>query len=200
MKENGVQVASLSSNIDALATSNLGSVGEAYERLPGKFTPKEFGSAAVGPSFSNGNCFNEKSLKEIQGVHPDLLSVVNRARELSPVAFEVVPDNGGLRDLAEQKRLTKAGKSRANLGRHTIGHAIDLVPTDSRGRPNFRDLRGFDVIRNAMEAAATELGVPIQWGGKWKKLVDKLHFELDRKVYPGPGEEHDAETVMTAFR
>lgn len=190
---NGVQLASLNPDIGSVTA-------EVPEAFSGKFRPKEFGSASAGPSFLNSNLFNEKSLREIQGVHPDLLSVVNRARELSPIAFEVVPDNGGLRDLAEQRRLIKAGKSRANLGRHTIGHAIDLVPTDSRGRPNFSDLKGFDAIRKAMEMAANELGVPIQWGGNWKKLVDKPHFELDRKVYPGPGEEHDAEAVMTAFR
>jgi peptidoglycan L-alanyl-D-glutamate endopeptidase CwlK len=61
-------------------------------------------------------------------------------------------------------------------------------------------MKGFDAIRDAMEVAANELGVPIQWGGNWKKLVDKPHFELDRKVYPGPGEEHDSDAVMTAFR
>jgi hypothetical protein len=26
-------------------------------------------------------------------------------------------------------------------------------------------------------------------GSNWKKLVDKPHIELDRKVYPAPGEE-----------
>jgi peptidoglycan L-alanyl-D-glutamate endopeptidase CwlK len=197
---NGIHLASLNPNLGDLGLSTADPAKESAEAFRGKFAPKEFGSASVGPSFLNSTLFNEKSRKEIQGVHPDLLSVVNRARELSPIAFEVVPDNGGMRDLAEQRRLTRAGKSRANLGRHTIGHAIDLVPTDSRGRPNFKDMKGFEAIRNAMEMAANELGVPIQWGGNWKKLVDKPHFELDRKVYPGPGEEHEAETVMTAFR
>ncbi len=197
---NGVQLASLNPDIGSVTAIDRDTELEAPEAFSGKFRPKEFGSASAGPSFLNGNLFNEKSLKEIQGVHPDLLSVVNRARELSPIAFEVVPDNGGLRDLAEQRRLKRAGKSRAILGRHTIGHAIDLVPTDNRGRPNFKDLKGFDAIRAAMEMAANELGVPIQWGGNWKKLVDKPHFELDRKVYPGPGEEHDAQSVLTAFR
>jgi peptidoglycan L-alanyl-D-glutamate endopeptidase CwlK len=196
----GVQFASLNPDLSDLGATATSQMPEGDEVFGGKFLAKEFGSASVGPSFLNKALFNEKSMKEIQGVHPDLLSVVNRAREISPIAFEVVPDNGGMRNLAEQRRLTKAGKSRANLGRHTIGHAIDLVPTDSRGRPNFKDLKGFDTIRDAMEAAATELGVPVQWGGNWKKLVDKPHFELDRKVYPGPGEEPDVEAVMTAFR
>lgn len=195
----GVHLASLDQNLNNLMPVN-GQTLEDSEQGGSRFLPKEFGSAASGPSYLNSGLFNEKSLKEIQGVHPDLLSVVNRAREICPIAFEVVPDTGGLRDLAEQRRLTKAGKSKAKLGRHTIGHAIDLVPTDARGRPNFRNLRGFDAIRDAMEIAANELGVPIQWGGNWKKLVDKPHFELDRKVYPGPGEEHDAEEIVTAFR
>jgi peptidoglycan L-alanyl-D-glutamate endopeptidase CwlK len=197
----GVQLASLNPNVEEFSSPLFGPKTES-DIVDGaaKFQPKEFGSASVGPSYLNPELFNEKSLKEIQGVHPDLLAVVNRAREICPITFEVVPDNGGLRDLAEQRRLTKAGKSKAKLGRHTIGHAIDLVPSDVRGRPNFKDMKGFDAIRNAMETAANELGVPVQWGGNWKRLVDKPHFELDRKVYPGPGEEPDVGAVLTAFR
>lgn len=61
-------------------------------------------------------------------------------------------------------------------------------------------MKGFDAIRDAMEAAANELGVPIQWAGNRKKLVDKSVFRAGPEGYPGPGEEHDAEAVMTDFR
>lgn len=198
---NEIRLASLNPRVEDFSVSIFGPKPEKNELHDvGKFLPKEFGSVAMGPSYLNPSLFNEKSLKEIQGVHPDLIAVVNRAREICSIDFEVVPDTGGLRNLAQQRRLTKAGKSKAKLARHTIGHAIDLVPKDARGHLNFQDLKGFDAIRDAMEMAANELGVPIQWGGNWKKLVDKPHFELDRKVYPGPGEEQDAKSVITAFR
>jgi hypothetical protein len=91
-------------------------------------------------------------------------------------------------------------KSRAVLGRHTIGHAIDLVPVDAQGRVDFSDLDGFDRIMTAMKQAAEELSIPIEWGGNWKSLVDKPHFELNRRVYPGPSEKARPDEALVAFR
>lgn len=183
----------------------LGEVTPAFGELDGepdapapRFEARPFGTAAHGPSWLP-DAFNETSKRTVQGVHPDLLKVVSRAREISGVEFEVVPKTGGVRDDALQARLKKAGRSKAKTPRHVIGYAIDLVPVRN-GKMNFNDMAGFDSIRNAMAQAAEELDVPIQWGGNWKKLVDKPHFELDRKVYPAPGEEPDAESVLVAFR
>ncbi|MCV9963738.1 M15 family metallopeptidase [Pararhizobium sp. BT-229] len=144
--------------------------------------------------------FNAESLRIVQGLHPDLLRVVARASEISKQAFQVVPDNGGLRSASMQKRLKKKGASRAVLGRHTIGYAIDLVPVNERGRVDFRNLAGFDEIMLAMKQASEELSIPIDWGGNWKKLVDKPHFELNRKVYPGPRETAKPDEVLVAFK
>lgn len=178
-------------------------LGEAYptnaeiEDLP-RFEERPYGSMEIGPSYLP-DTFSEASRKTAQGVHPDLLAVVTRAREISNTDFEVVPKTGGVRSEALQKRLKAAGKSKAKIGRHTIGHAIDLVPVN-HGRIDFNDMKGFDDIKKAMAQAAEELNVPIQWGGNWKKLVDKPHFELDRKVYPAPGEEADPTELKVAFR
>lgn len=200
---------------NAIRLASLGGTSEAQTLLPQlatlppvsgltdetpKFEVKEFGSEALGPSYLPQALFSQTSMKVVQGVHPDLLKVVARARELSNVRFEVVPKTGGIRDHAMQADLKAKGKSRAKLGRHTIGYAIDLVPVTKKGKIDFSNRKGFDSIRAAMEKAANELGVPIQWGGNWKKMVDKPHFELDRKVYPGPGEEPDPAAVLTAFR
>jgi len=178
-------------------------LGEAYptasdlDELP-RFEERPDGTAEQGPGYLPPT-FNAASRKTAQGVHPDLLMVVARARELSDVEFEVVPKTGGVRTEALQRKLKAAGKSRAKIGRHTIGHAVDLVPTRD-GRIDFKDMKGFEAIKNAMAQAAEELNVPIQWGGNWKKLVDKPHFELDRKVYPAPGEESDPASLKVAFR
>jgi peptidoglycan L-alanyl-D-glutamate endopeptidase CwlK len=165
-----------------------------------RYPAKPFGSQALGPSYLPSAVFSEASLKVIQSVHPDLLKVVTRAHEISKVRFEVVPKTGGLRDEATQARLKAGGHSKAKLGRHTIGYAIDLVPVNAKGRIDFSNMKGFDEIKDAMEQAANELDIPVQWGGNWKRLVDKPHFELDRKVYPGPNEDADPGVVMTAFR
>lgn len=199
-----LQLASLPASADGFQRRGSSpQLGEAFpsnaemEDLP-RFEERPYGSAKIGPSYLP-DTFNEASRKTAQGVHPDLLKVVARAREISNTDFEVVPNTGGVRSEALQNKLKAAGKSKAKIGRHTIGHAIDLVPVDN-GRINFKDMEGFEDIKNAMAQAAEELDVPIQWGGNWKKLVDKPHFELDRKVYPAPGEEADPAALKVAFR
>lgn len=163
-----------------------------------RFEERPYGSATHGPSYLP-DTFNEASKQTIQGIHPDLLRVVARVRELSKIDFEVVPKTGGIRTEALQRKLKAGGHSKAKIGRHTISHAIDLVPVHN-GRIDFKYMKGFEEIKTAMAAAAEELDVPIQWGGNWKKLVDKPHFELDRKVYPAPGEEADPSALQVAFR
>jgi hypothetical protein len=178
-------------------------LGEAYPTheevadLP-RFEERAFGMTPDGPSYLP-DTFNEMSRKTAQGVHVDLLKVVARAREISKVDFEVVPRTGGVRTEATQKKLKAAGRSNAKTPRHTIGYAIDLAPT-RKGRIDFKDMKGFEEIKNAMAQAAEELNIPIQWGGNWKKLVDKPHFELDRKVYPAPNEKADPSALVAAFR
>lgn len=156
----------------------------------GRFTVHEFSGPYMGPSHLPGD-FGNKSQASAQWLHPDLLKVVARAREIADVKFEIVPGTGGIRSSALQQKLKKAGKSKATVERHTIGHAVDLVPLNRKGNYDFGDHDGFEKIRAAMESAAEELNVPIQWGGNWKKLVDKPHFELDRVFYPAEGEGPD---------
>lgn len=122
---------------------------------------------------------NERSLRNLEGVHPDLVRVVKRAAEISPVPFVVTE---GLRTLERQRALKAAGKSWTLDSRHLTGHAVDLVDAD-----DFKyDIPDMDRIAKAMKDAAAELGVAIVWGGDWKTR-DTPHFELDRKAYPASG-------------
>jgi peptidoglycan L-alanyl-D-glutamate endopeptidase CwlK len=99
-----------------------------------------------------------------------------------------------------QAALKAAGRSKAKVGLHTVGHAIDLVPVDAKGNIDFDSDRGFEAIKVAMQQAAEELNVPIRWGGNFRSIVDKPHFELDRKVYPIPGDRPDPNSLLLAFR
>jgi peptidoglycan L-alanyl-D-glutamate endopeptidase CwlK len=119
---------------------------------------------------------NERSLRNLEGVHPDLVRVVKRAAELEPF---IVTE--GLRNLDRQKKLKAAGKSWTLNSRHLTGHAVDVVDPDAR-----YDIPDMNDIAAAMKGAAKELGVPIVWGGDWKQR-DTPHFELDRKAYPASG-------------
>jgi peptidoglycan L-alanyl-D-glutamate endopeptidase CwlK len=122
---------------------------------------------------------NQRSLDNLKGVHPDLVRVVHRAAELSPVPIVVTE---GLRNLDRQKELKAAGKSWTLDSRHLSGHAVDLVDAD-----DYRyDIPDMTKIAGAMRQAAAELKIPLVWGGSWKQR-DTPHFELDRKAYPASG-------------
>lgn len=120
-----------------------------------------------------------RSLANLEGVHPDLVRVVKRAMELSEVDFAVVE---GLRTQARQKQLVKAGASQTMDSRHLTGHAVDLAPYIG-GQIRW-DWPPFYKIADAMQAAAKELGVSLNWGGDWTTLKDGPHWQLDRREYP----------------
>lgn len=139
---------------------------------------------------------NERSRRNLVGVHPDLVRVVERAAEISTVPLVVTE---GLRNLDRQKQLVAAGKSWTLDSRHLTGHAIDVVDAN-----DFKyDIPDMDHIALAMKQAAAELKVPIVWGGDWKQR-DTPHFELDRKAYPASGvsittkAKEIATTIMTS--
>jgi len=120
-----------------------------------------------------------RSKMRLNGVHPDLVKVVERAIHLSTVDFTVLE---GLRDPERQKKLYEAGASQTLNSRHITGHAVDLGAwVDDQvdwSWPLYAQ------INAAMQEAARQLGVKIVWGGGWKTFKDGPHFELDRKEYP----------------
>lgn len=124
--------------------------------------------------------WDARSAKALQGVHPDLVRVAERARQLSPRPFVVIE---GLRTLAQQKANVAKGVSQTMNSRHLTGHAIDCVPLDDTGKISW-DWKYYTPLAGAFKAAARELGIPIIWGGDWKTLKDGPHYELDRSRYP----------------
>jgi peptidoglycan LD-endopeptidase CwlK len=118
-----------------------------------------------------------RSLQNLSGVHPDLVAVVKLAISITEQDFTVIE---GVRNINRQRELVKAGKSTTMNSRHITGHAVDMVPWPV----DWNDLERFEVMSEAMKAAAEELDIPIVWGGDWKSFYDAPHFELDRKTYP----------------
>ena len=121
----------------------------------------------------------KKSIERLQGVHPDLVRVVERAIDLTPVDFTVLE---GLRSPERQQTLVASGASQTLNSRHITGHAVDLGAWVDNQVDWSWPL--YTKIANAMKAAASELGVSIVWGGDWRTFKDGPHFELDRKFYP----------------
>ena len=118
----------------------------------------------------------KKSKKKLEGVHPDLVKVVERAIEITEQDFTVLE---GLRDIERQRELVNTGKSTTMNSRHLTGHAVDLAPW-----PISWEWEGFYPIADAMKTSADELGVSLEWGGDWKSFPDGPHFQLSRKAYP----------------
>lgn len=122
---------------------------------------------------------SKASLKNLTGVHPDLVRVVKRAIKLTTVDFRV---GEGMRSLAQQKKNVAKGVSWTMNSRHLTGHAVDLLALVG-GKVTW-SWAPYYQIAAAMKAAAKAEKVPIIWGGDWKKTKDGPHFELDRKSYP----------------
>lgn len=149
-----------------------------------------------------------RSLKELDGVHPDLMLVVKRAIQITPIDFAVAD---GKRTIEEQRAYVASGASMTMDSRHLTGHAVDLVAfVGNKGR---WELDLLCKIAEAMRTAAVECDVPIRWGGNWdvlltntdtptedlvqdyiqkrinagrKPFVDSPHFELPAALYPKP--------------
>lgn len=120
-----------------------------------------------------------RSRKRLEGVHPDLVRVVERAIQITPIDFMVTE---GLRSVTRQAELKRAGASQTMNSRHLSGKAVDVAAMI--GRDVRWDWPLYPKIADAFKQAALELGVPIVWGGDWTSLKDGPHFELDRKAYP----------------
>jgi len=121
---------------------------------------------------------SQRSRDRLKGVHPDLVRVVERAIQLTPIDFMITE---GMRTRARQEQLLKAGATRTRNSRHLTGHAVDVAAlVDGEVR---WDWPLYSKIAVAFKKAAEEQGVAIVWGGDWKTFRDGPHFELDRLAY-----------------
>ena len=118
---------------------------------------------------------SDKSLQRLTGVHPDLQAVVKRAIEITPVDFLVIE---GLRTKERQAYLLDAGKSRTMNSYHLTGHAVDIAPIID-GKVSWQ-WKHYYPLADAMFDAAKELGIKVEWGGRWKTFPDAPHWQIER--------------------
>jgi peptidoglycan L-alanyl-D-glutamate endopeptidase CwlK len=90
-----------------------------------------------------------RSLVNLGGVRNELVAVVKRAIQITDTTMN---------------------------SRHLDGHAVDLGAwvdgTISWHWPHYHK------IADAMNKAAAELGIELEWGGDWKSFPDGPHFQL----------------------
>jgi peptidoglycan L-alanyl-D-glutamate endopeptidase CwlK len=123
--------------------------------------------------------FSARSTRNLKGVHPDLVRVALRAIAITDLDFGITE---GLRTVERQRELLAAGASRTMNSRHLTGHAIDVVALIG-GEVRW-DWPLYAQLALHFKKAASEVGVPIVWGGDWKTFRDGPHYELPRKKYP----------------
>lgn len=137
------------------------------------------------------NKLSKRSKDTLKGVHPDLVKVIEAAITDCPVDFTVVQ---GVRTAEYQNSLYQQGRTKPGpkvtdkdgykkKSNHQIkadgyGHAVDLYPYVN-GAADVNDKQNLlPVIAAHVMATAKCMGVALEWGGNWKVLVDKPHFEL----------------------
>jgi len=134
--------------------------------------------------------FSQKSIDNLQGVHPKLREVIETAITDSPVDFTVTD---GVRTTEQQKELyaqgrTKPGavvtnadgvtfKSNHQAKADGYGYAVDLYPYYN-GSVQVNDVAKLKQIAAHIKSTAQKLGYAIEWGGDWTSIKDYPHFEL----------------------
>ena len=123
--------------------------------------------------------FGTRSLSRLQGVHEDLVKVMQKAITNSPHDFAITE---GLRTPQRQKELFDKGASRTLMSRHLTGHAVDIaIIKDGKA---VWDFSLYQEVAGHIKDVAADMGVSLVWGGDWRGLRDGPHYELNRKDYP----------------
>ena len=124
---------------------------------------------------------NPSSDNRLKKVHPELAKRVRTLIDNLAKAGMQIEVVQGLRTFAEQDALfaqgrTKPGKvvtnARGGQSNHNFGLAVDVVPFNGN-KPNWDAPNSIWV---AIGAEAERLG--LEWGGNWKKFIDKPHIQL----------------------
>ena len=116
-----------------------------------------------------------KSLDRLEGLHPDLVKIVERAIEITDIDFSV---GEGLRSITRHKELYQQGATTTMNSRHLTGHAVDLIALDEDGKVSW-DWKYYYPLAVAMKQAAKDVGVSIEWGGDWKTFkVGQTKFQI----------------------
>jgi peptidoglycan L-alanyl-D-glutamate endopeptidase CwlK len=118
----------------------------------------------------------KKSKQKLEGVHEDIVAVVELAISKSEYDFTILE---GLRSVERQKELVDTGKSTTMNSRHLNGHAVDIAPW-----PISWDWDDYYPIAKVIKEAAEELDVDFEWGGDWKTFPDAPHWQLSWRKYP----------------
>jgi len=119
-----------------------------------------------------------RSRERLEGVHEDLIAIVEKAITISSVDFTVLE---GVRTITRQQRLVEIGASTTMRSRHLTGHAVDLGAWVD-GQVDW-SWPLYYKIADAMYEAANELNLVVESGALWKTFPDGAHHQLPWSRY-----------------
>lgn len=139
---------------------------------------------------------DERSVRNLTGVHADLVRLAREAQHGVPHRFVIIE---GLRDLRTQETYVQTGASQTMNSRHLTGHAFDFAVWDENNKYT-EDFRYYAAVAKHIKATAKRMGIPITWGGDWRTR-DGYHIQLTWKDYPlhaVPKKVRTSKTVISA--
>ncbi len=123
--------------------------------------------------------FSKASAAKLATCHPDLQKIFNdiiKTRDCTIIC--------GARTLEDQQKAFKDGFSKIdgikNKSKHQISEdqplslAVDVLPYPI----DWNDAKGHTDFSRAVKATAQHYGIKIVWGGDFKSITDRPHYEL----------------------
>lgn len=126
---------------------------------------------------------SKKGNERLSQLHPDLQKIIKEY-----LFYKDLSITEGYRDEKTQNEYKKKGTSNASFGQSPHNYlpslAVDIypypVPTILKNGNKVIDdnSKEWDIQAQLFMEIAKNLGIQIEWGGTWKSLVDKPHFQL----------------------
>ncbi len=116
--------------------------------------------------------FREKDAIKVQKLHPDLQRLIYKTAEIGGKFIIIWTERGKI----EQNKAFKNGFSNAKFGQSAHNYVpalgFDFGPSNYPGHD-----RDYADLWAIFYKAASELGIAVTWGGRWKRK-DLGHIEL----------------------
>lgn len=117
--------------------------------------------------------WDSRSLGELTRTHPDLVKVLDAARQR--IDFKVIQST---RSQEQQELDFKDGRSHAHWGQSahdfSPSYAVDCIPVPL----DWKNIKSFIAVADVVKACAKELNISVTYGGDWISIKDYPHFEL----------------------
>ena len=137
--------------------------------------------------------YSKRSIDNLKGVHPSLVTVMMEAIKKSPCDFTITE---GVRTAERQKSLYAQGRTAKggivtyadgvkNKSNHQVkadgfGYAVDIYPYfDGKVQVSVKDvIPRLKQITDHIKSVAMKLGVKLDFGIDWKKPFDPPHIQI----------------------